>query len=1132
MLSRNAQAIPTPEAHWVDRWNQTAAPYPTDRCLHHGFEQSAKFYPHATAVDDGTDRLTYAELNRRAGRIADRLRRHGVGPGAMVGVHLERTVQLPAVLLAVLKVGGTYVPFDRSWPATRIRQVIDTLSLKYVVVSMVYADSVDEATKSAASSVQVWELPPEEQGGESPHDSNRDSLGVADAVHDLDNGAPVATDSASDPDALAYVIFTSGSTGHPKGVMVRHRPVSNLIDWVNRTFDVGPSDRLLFVTSLCFDLSVYDLFGILTAGGCVRIATEQELDDPRQLRHVLETEHITFWDSAPAFLHQLLTRAPGNNALTALRVKSIPGNERDQTDLESLRLVFLSGDWVPLSSPDQIRDRFPCAKVVALGGATEATVWSNWYEVQDVDPAWSSIPYGRPIQNARYYILDTDGHPCPAGKPGELYIGGECLAEGYANDIERTQSQFVADPFFGLPGGRMYRTGDLAQWQSDGLIELLGRTDRQVKINGYRVELAEVEAALRSMDGVDEAVVCLVKNPKGSTNLVAHLAAAEEIDPTSVRRGLRHRLPSYMVPAQIRQHDALPLTINGKVDRDALLAWSSPSGSKKLSGASDGVDGIATRNNATRPPRGIDEQELGDIFRRVLGESCGAISRNDRFADLGGDSLGVLDVMLQAEHLGFSFSSTQLRSLTLTQLATHRYPPEHTTPSVEAESCESSEVQEFIPTPSQQWVFDREFVRPERYAFGAWYTVDEPLDPERLNRAWAALHQRHDALRLSFAQRPTGFVQSLSPRPCPRPIEHVALPGSNCSPQRETLDQIALNAIETVKLDQPGLAKLLVAASSTDRSWVFLYLPHLLIDGHSVRVLLSDLDLAYRQPNNGHDLFLAQVSPDSWAKWCRFLERGGGALAEAEAQRWLALPWDQTLLFPRDDDGRTPNTYALTRSMEVLTSRELTRSLHHSGEPMNGLLLAALASALGAWAAGDSQHQSEVAVDITGHGREPLPGAPERYKNIGFYSTIHPVLLPTEIALDREGLHELKKRLDDAPGRGNGFGLLRDRHPTPVVRERVAAMPPPQIKFNYHGREHTEPSGAGGLLQPTEIGLPSMLDPEDRRAYLLNLEVSHRGGRLQMQWRYNEAIHHPETIERLAEDYLERLGRLLEGLGP
>jgi amino acid adenylation domain-containing protein len=427
----------------------------------------------------------------------------------------------------------------------------------------------------------------------------------------LPAGRRPATSSA---DGLAYVIHTSGSTGRPKGIGVQHRPAVNLIQWVNETTGAGPGDRLLFVTSLGFDLSVYDLFGTLAAGGTIHVAPEAALRDPGRLAAILRDEPVTIWDSAPAALQQLAPLFPEDGA-------SRP-----------LRLVMLSGDWVPVRLPDQVRAAFPGARVVSLGGATEATVWSNWYPVGTVDPAWPSIPYGRPIANARYLVLDGELNPCPVGVPGDLYIGGiggSVLSVGYVYQPELTAASFIPDPFADRPGARLYRTGDRARAFADGNLEFLGRTDQQVKIRGYRIELGEIEAALLRHPGVREAVVLARlarEDVPGEKRLAAYIVPARvpagpAPSTAELRTFLQETLPEYMVPWAFVEMEALPVTGNGKLDRAALPA----------------PRAAQAKDTAFVAPRNDLERAIAAAWREVL--HLDQVGVQESFFEAGGSSL-------------------------------------------------------------------------------------------------------------------------------------------------------------------------------------------------------------------------------------------------------------------------------------------------------------------------------------------------------------------------------------------------------------------------------------------------------------------------------------------------------------
>jgi amino acid adenylation domain-containing protein len=504
---------PTEYRRVIVEWNQTNAAYSTDTCLHELVEHSARRAPEAVAIVFDGRRMSYRELNEAANQLGRHLVENGVARGETVAVFTDRSTESVVALLAVLKAGATYVPLEPSLPSKRVAWIMGALGVRWALTQWRHIGQLTRESRFPTLAHIVCmdaEAPAGEVAGRrvwgKRHVRGHD-------VRDLPR--------RSSPDDAAYVVFTSGSTGTPKGVVVAHRPVVNLIEWVNKTFSVGPQDRLLFVTSLCFDLSVYDVFGVLAAGACVCVAAEDDLREPVRILRLLTEHGITFWDSAPAMFQQL-----------------VPFYDVPEVDLRSskLRLVFLSGDWIPVTLPDQITQRFQAAKVVSLGGATEATIWSNFHVVDRVLPGWTSIPYGRPIQNARYYILDAAGRPCPVGVAGELHIGGECLALGYLDEMS-TKDRFVADPYNpSKPDARMYRTGDRATFWPDGTIEFLGRIDSMVKIRGFRVELGEVEAVLNRHPEVGEAVVTVNRGRSGENQLIAHIRPAEPVRNTAANR--------------------------------------------------------------------------------------------------------------------------------------------------------------------------------------------------------------------------------------------------------------------------------------------------------------------------------------------------------------------------------------------------------------------------------------------------------------------------------------------------------------------------------------------------------------------------------------------------------------------
>lgn len=619
----------------VERWNDTDVPCDTNRCMHELFEARAASAPESIAVVDGHRTLRYGELDADANRLAHHLRNCGVTRGLPVAVFLSRRIEMITTVLAIHKAGGYYVPISTDLPEARVCLLLEQANIQCVVSEIAQRAMLTSLSGSVPSLRHVVLCD-----------------GLVDTEQKLAGGVLVtcaatfaefpcdAPPKNVGPDDLAYMIFTSGSTGTPKGVMVRHRPVINLIEWVNRTFAVGPSDRLLFVTSLSFDLSVYDIFGALAAGASIRLARGHELRDPQHLARILVDESITFWDSAPAVLQQL---AP-------YWTSSQPHAR--------LRLVFLSGDWIPVTLPDVVRQAFPQAEVISLGGATEAVIWSNFYRIGDIDRTWTSIPYGRPIQNAKYYILDGRQQPVPVGVSGDLYIGGQVLSDGYANAPALTAQNFIPDPFASDAVGRMYRTGDRARFWRDGNIEFLGRLDEQVKIRGFRIELGEIEMALAGHPHVRSAIVVTRAVPGGKM-LVAYIEPTNSrtVSQAEVRAYLTARLPDYMVPAAVIVLDALPMTGNGKVDRKALPA--------PAEGLSDVV----------APPSNDLDRMLVDIWRDVLGIQ--RVGVRDNFFELGGHSLLVVQVHRRLqERLGRELAIVELfQNPTIESLSRHLAKP-------------------------------------------------------------------------------------------------------------------------------------------------------------------------------------------------------------------------------------------------------------------------------------------------------------------------------------------------------------------------------------------------------------------------------------------------------------------------
>ena len=538
----------------VVRWNRTEAAYPRNACVHQLLEAQARRTPQAIAVTFGDNSLDYAELNLRANQLARLLQQQGVARETLVGVCLERSLEMVVALLGILKAGAAYVPLDPAYPKDRIQHVLEDAHVRVLITQ-------PELLKQLPSSAKTICLDPQWKAltGQS--------------------GDGVATEVASSN--LAYVIYTSGSTGKPKGVQLEHRSVVNFLCSMQKQPGFAQNDVLVAVTTLSFDIAGLEMYLPLLSGGRIVIAPREATYDGRLLSELIEKSKATVMQATPATWRLLFE-------------SGWRGDRRLK--------VLVGGEALPAELAHELVAR--CGEIWNMYGPTETTIWSSLYRVRGDEGR--ILPIGQPIANTTFYVLDDARQPVPVGSEGELYIGGEGLARGYFERPELTAEKFVPDPFSALPQARMYRTGDLARFREDGNVEYLGRLDHQVKIRGFRIELGEIEAVLDQHPDVLRSVVVAREESSGDKRLVAYVVCNTDSTASSaeLREHARSQLPDYMVPSAIVQLGTLPLTPNGKVDRKALPA------PKATDFASD-VNYVAPRDPVELKLANLWEETLG-----------------------------------------------------------------------------------------------------------------------------------------------------------------------------------------------------------------------------------------------------------------------------------------------------------------------------------------------------------------------------------------------------------------------------------------------------------------------------------------------------------------------------------------
>lgn len=562
--------------------NQTDAQLSSE-LLHEAFLRNRHACGDASALIASDRTISYDVLWRYSSRLAAQLRALNVTPNSLVAVVARRSWRQIAAVLAVLQAGGAYLPIAADVPVARKRLLSSQAAVKVILVDDDLSAEVSEA-------------------------SHQTTLVLDRVLPDATPESGVELESVQHCDDLAYVIYTSGSTGVPKGVAIGHRGAVNTVRDVLNRFDVTGQDVGIAISALNFDLSVFDIFGLLSVGGALVLPPASNTPSPEDWLRCMASHRVTLWNTVPALMEMLLEYVPAHQVAT----------------LASWRLVMLSGDWIQTSLPGRIKAVAPNAAVIALGGATEASIWSNYFPVGHVDPTWKSIPYGWPLANQRYHVLSEALEPVPTWVAGQLYIGGVGLAEGYFGDAERTAQSFIHHP---RSSERLYRTGDYGRYLPDGSIEFLGRRDTQLKIRGFRVELGEIDAAMLRTAQVRDAVTVARRVGQGNDlQLVAFVTPADEaraLDPHAIKEYLSTQLPGYMVPSVITALDSLPLTHNGKVDRKALTAYE--------------IGVPMNERKSYRQSRDALEATLCELWSELL--EVAAVGIDDDFFELGGSSL-------------------------------------------------------------------------------------------------------------------------------------------------------------------------------------------------------------------------------------------------------------------------------------------------------------------------------------------------------------------------------------------------------------------------------------------------------------------------------------------------------------
>ncbi|HHP7009862.1 TPA: non-ribosomal peptide synthase/polyketide synthase [Pseudomonas aeruginosa] len=1044
------------------QWNPHPQDFPPASCLHRQIERQAAERPRATAVVYGERALDYGELNLRANRLAHRLIELGVGPDVLVGLAAERSLEMIVGLLAILKAGGAYVPLDPRYPSDRLGYMIEDSGIRLLLTQ-----------RAARERLPLGEGLP---------------CLLLDAEHEWAGYPESDPQSAVGVDNLAYVIYTSGSTGKPKGTLLPHGNVLRLFDATRHWFGFSADDAWSLFHSYAFDFSVWEIFGALLHGGRLVIVPHETSRSPEDFLRLLCRERVTVLNQTPSAFKQLMQVACAGQEVPPLALRHVVfGGEA--LEVQALRPWF-----------ERFGDRAP--RLVNMYGITETTVHVTYrpLSLADLDGGAAS-PIGEPIPDLSWYLLDAGLNPVPRGCIGELYVGGAGLARGYLNRPELSCTRFVADPF-STTGGRLYRTGDLARYRCDGVVEYVGRIDHQVKIRGFRIELGEIEARLLAQPGVAEAVVLPHEGP-GATQLVGYVVTqAAPSDPAALRDTLRQALkaslPEHMVPAHLLFLERLPLTANGKLDRRALPA---PDASRL--------------QQDYAAPRSELEQRLAAIWADVL--KLGRVGLDDNFFELGGDSIISIQVVSRARQAGIRLAP---RDLFLHQ--TIRGLAGVAVEGRGLASAEQGPISGSTPLlPIQQMFFELDIPRRQHWNQSVLLEPGQALDGTLLETALQALLAHHDALRLGFRLEDGTWCAEH------RAVEAgEALLWQQSVADGQALEALAEQAQRSLDLGRGPLLRALLATLGDGSQRLLLVIHHLAVDGVSWRILLEDLQTAYRQLQAGQAVALpAKTSAfKAWAERLQAHARDGGL--EGERGYWLAQLEGVSTELPCDDREGAQSVRHVRSARTELTEEATRRLLQEAPAAyrtqVNDLLLTALARVIGRWTG-----QADTLIQLEGHGREELFEDIDLTRTVGWFTSLFPLRL-SPVAELGASIKRIKEQLRAIPHKGLGFGALRYLG-SAEDRAALAALPSPRITFNYLGQfDGSFSADSSALFRPSADAAGSERDSDAPLDNWLSLNGQVYAGRLGIDWSFSAARFSEASILRLADAYRDELLALIE----
>jgi amino acid adenylation domain-containing protein/non-ribosomal peptide synthase protein (TIGR01720 family) len=1042
-------------------WNATQKDYDAPQPLMYFFEEATATYSQNTALLFNGEQLSYNDLNKRVNQLAHFLIKKGVKKDSFIGLYMERSFELVIGMYAILKAGAAYVPLDPEYPEDRRIYMIEDSRAEIILST----SKISSTLKSFRTEIINIDL-------------------LNDELSQFPENNPP---QSPDIDNAAYMIYTSGSTGKPKGVVISHRAIHNRLCWMQETFNIDTSDRVLQKTPYSFDVSVWEFFWPLRHGSTLVLAKAGGHKDPSYLQQFIIDHSITTLHFVPAMLQLFMDNA-------------------DVTMCKSLKRVICSGEALSTELQNRFLEK-SSAGLHNLYGPTEAAVDVTYWQCRPNEKRIST-PIGKAIANTQIYVLDKKMNLQPKGIPGELYIGGVQVARNYHNRPALTAEKFVPDPFSDKSGARLYRTGDLVRFIENGNIEFLGRIDHQVKLHGLRIELGEIENALRENTYIDDSIVIVHEDKKGEKRLAAYILTSdkEKIPVAGLRAQLAQQLPEYMVPSFFTFMDAFPLSPSGKVDRKKLPE-------PEIKREDIGSDFQEARNEK--------EKTLLEIWHSIL--NVKKIGINDNFFELGGDSILSIQVIARAKQAGLSLLPKQLfENPTIAGLAAVA----GSAPIIHAEQGLVEGEQKL--SAIQNWFFEQEFINPNHWNQSSMFEISEKLNPAILEETLKILIDHHDALRTQFTVEEKAWKAEVLNQVSLAPFKHYNLVKMPTLEADGFIEEKANTLQASIDLEKPPLIRMAyfsLADGKTDK--LFIAIHHLVVDGFSWRIIMEDIQHIYTQLVKKEPVRLAPktTSFKYWGdKICTYAQTDE---IINEVNYWSGLSIGDKQVLPFDKPNGT-NIEKLEKTISFKLVEKDTNALLQEipavyNTQINEALLSALLIAFGRWTG-----KKQLLLYLEGHGREALFPDVDVSRTVGWFTTLYPVFLDASEQIDTgETLKYVKENLREIPANGLGYGLLKHLSKFDESKGLDKKMGTIDIVFNYLGQFSTHADKDTGFKMVENLsGYERDLNGE--RMAVLDISGAVIDNKLRINIKYSDDMFFESTINDLCTNYKDSLHKLIE----